>query len=413
MNWSSFNIAPGETTTFLQPSSGSIVFNVIGGANPSQIFGNLNANGTVILENANGFYFGPNSMIRVGGSFLATTAPIAPDLGAGGAWQFTGMPPLASIVNYGQIQVGQGRSLFLIAENIGNYGTLSAPQGNITLAAGQSVLVSDSPDGRSLSAQVQLPQGSVDNFGNITADAGTIALRAKVVNENGIIQADSIQNQNGTIELVASDQLSLGVNSQISANGDSSTGSSSGGTISLQSGNDFSDSVGSRISATGGAQGGNGGSIEVSAPNILSLNSSMDADAQSGWNGGTFLLDPANIILGTSTAGGAINVNTAFTGFSSILLQASGNISLNAGTTWDLSGSTGQSSGQLTLEASGNITFGNTSRILDAKSWSVTLEAGYNSASGTVQAGSQNIDLSGGSGAHPIKRRFGQFIRCE
>src|SRR5580692_9869815 len=186
LNWSSFNIAASETTSFLQPSSGSIVFNIIGDANPSQIYGNLNANGTVILANANGFYFGPNSMVKVGGSFIATTAPLTPDFGTGGTWQFTGMPPLASIVNYGQIQVGQGRSLFLIAENIGNYGTLSAPQGNITLAAGQSVLVSDSPDGRSLSAQVQLPQGSVDNFGNITADAGTIALRAKVVNENGI-----------------------------------------------------------------------------------------------------------------------------------------------------------------------------------------------------------------------------------
>jgi filamentous hemagglutinin family protein len=398
LNWSSFNIASGETTTFLQPSSGSVVFNVIGGANPSQIFGNLNANGTVILENANGFYFGPNSMVRVGGSFLATTAPIAPDFGTGATWQFTGMPPLASIINYGQIQVGQGRSLFLIAENIQNYGQLSAPQGNVELAAGQSVLVSDSPDGRSLTAQVQLPQGSVDNFGNITADAGTIALRAKVVNEDGIIQADSIQNQNGTIELIASDQLNLGANSQISASGGNSAGGSSGGTITLQSGNDFNDSVGSRISATGGSQGGNGGSVEVSAPNVLSLNSSLDADAQSGWSGGTFLLDPANIILGTSTAGGAINLSTAFAGFSTILLQASGNISLNAGTSWDLSGSTGEQAGQLTIEAGGNIIFGNTSKILDAHNWSVTLEAGYNSVSGTVQAGTGNIDLSGGSG---------------
>src|SRR5580692_7821406 len=132
LNWSSFNIQQGETTTFIQPSANSVVLNEIGGANPSQIFGNLNANGTVILANANGFYFGPNSMIKVGGSFLATTAPLPNDPGAGGMWQFTGMPPLASIVNYGQIQVGQGHSLFLIAENVGNYGTLSAPQGNVT-----------------------------------------------------------------------------------------------------------------------------------------------------------------------------------------------------------------------------------------------------------------------------------------
>src|SRR5580700_2276930 len=154
LNWQSFNIGAGETTSFLQPSANSVVLNIIGGANPSQIFGNIKANGTVILENASGFYFGSGSMIKVGGSFIATTAATPPDLGSGAAWQFTGMPPLASIVNYGQIQVGQGRSLFLIAEDIQNYGTLNAPAGNIELAAGQNVLVSDRPDGRGLSAQM-------------------------------------------------------------------------------------------------------------------------------------------------------------------------------------------------------------------------------------------------------------------
>ena len=217
LNWSSFNIQQGETTTFIQPSVNSVVLNEIGGANPSQIFGNLNANGTVILANANGFYFGPNSMIKVGGSFIATTAPLTPDMGADSAWTFTGMPPTASIVNYGQIQAGGGKSLFLIAEQIDNHGELNAPGGDIGLCAGQSVLVSERPDGRGLSATVKVPCGSVNNFGQITADAGTIALQAQVVNQNGIIQADSIQNQNGVIEFVASDSLNLGANSQILA----------------------------------------------------------------------------------------------------------------------------------------------------------------------------------------------------
>jgi filamentous hemagglutinin family protein len=179
LNWSSFNIQAGETTTFIQPSANSVVLNEIGGANPSQIFGNLNANGTVILANANGFYFGPNSMIKVGGDFIATTAPITPDFGSGSSWTFTGMPPLASIINYGSIQAGNGRSLFLIAENIQNSGSLNAPGGNIGLAAGQTVLVSERPDGRGLSASVQVPAGSVNNLGQITADAGTIALQAR------------------------------------------------------------------------------------------------------------------------------------------------------------------------------------------------------------------------------------------
>ena len=398
LNWSSFNIASGETTTFLQPSSDSVVLNVIGGANPSQIFGNLNANGTVILENANGFYFGPDSMIKVGGSFIATTAPIIPDFGSGASWQFSGMPPLASIVNYGQIQVGQGRSLFLIAENIQNHGSLTAPGGNVDLAAGQSVLVSDSPDGRGLSATVTLPSGSVDNFGRITADAGTIALQAKVVNQDGVLQANSIQNQNGVIELVASDSVTLGANSQIIAQGDSSAGGSAGGNVTIKADNIFSDTTGSTISTAGGANGGNGGNVEISAPTIQSLNSTMNATAQAGWTGGTFFLDPVNIILGTSTAGGAINVNTAFAGFSTIDLQASGNITINQSTTWNLSSSTGESSGQLILQAGGNITFGNNSKITDANGWSVTLEAGNNFNNNTINSGVGNIYLNGGSG---------------
>ena len=403
LNWQSFNIAAGETTSFLQPSANSIVFNIIGNgnSNPSQIFGNLHANGTVILANANGFYFGPNSMIKVGGSFIATTAPLTPDFGSGAAWQFTGMPPLASIVNYGQIEVGQGRSLFLIAEKIENHGSLNAPAGDVGLYAGDTVLVSESPAGRGLSAAVTMPQGSVDNFGRVTADAGTIALEAKVVNQDGILQANSVQNQNGVIELVASDSVSLGANSQILAQGDNRTGGSKGGDVIIKSGNNFSDTVGSTIVTAGGVNGGNGGSIEVSAANIQSLNTTMNATAQCGFIGGEFLLDPVNIILGTSTAGGAINVKTAFAGFSSILLQATGNITLNASTTWNLSSSTGQSTGQLTLEAGGDITFGTSAKITDASNWSVTLEAGYNLANNTVVSGVGNISLPGGSSKSP------------
>ncbi|MDR3456118.1 MAG: filamentous hemagglutinin N-terminal domain-containing protein [Verrucomicrobiae bacterium] len=437
LNWQSFNIQKGETTSFLQPSAGSIVFNVIGGANPSQIFGNLNANGTVILANANGFYFGPDSMIKVGGSFIATTAGLPPDFGSGAAWQFTGTPPLASIINYGQIEVGAGKSLYLIAEKIENHGSLSAPQGDAELLAGDNVLVSERPDGRGLSASVQMPDGSVDNFGRITADAGTIALQARVVNQEGTIQADSIAEKNGFIELVASDALNLGADSRISAAGDPSVGGSAGGDVVLKSQNIFGDADGSSIVTTGGAQGGNGGNIELSAPNIQSFNSAMDATAQPGFLGGSLLLDPVNIILGTSgggsvpangtvlstdngngaDAGGTLNlnVNTAFKNkhFSNIQLQASGSIYIGNGSVdangvftpaasptinWNLSNTTGLTDGQLTLQAGGDITFCGNSKIIDANNWSVSLFAGYNFTSHSVNDGTGNIFINGGPG---------------
>ena len=420
LNWQSFNIGAGETTTFNQPSAASIVVNNIHDANASQIYGSLQANGLVMLMNPNGFYFGPNAFIKTGG-LIVTTANAAPPQNLGGSWEFNGPPPLASIVNYGQIKTAAGGSTFLIADKVENYGDIETPGGSIGLAAGQTVQLSDRPDGRGLSMAVTLPTGSVNNYGEIVADAGTLALRAKVVNQNGLLQADSVREQNGQIELVASDTVSLGANSQILARGDDSAGGSAGGTVTLKADNVFSDSTGSQIVTSGGAHGGNGGNIEVSAPNIQSLDSAMDASAASGGVGGQLLLDPINISLtgsGTTTtapdSGGtvngtaatkatwALNVNTAFKNknFSTITLEASGNISLAPGLTWDLSGANGNPAGtQLNLLAGGNITLGNGSLITDANNWSISLAAGYNFTTQKITQGTGNIYLNGGNGS--------------
>ena len=423
LNWQSFNIAAGETTIFQEPSTTSIVWNQINNANPSQIYGSLQANGIVVLLNSSGFYFGPNSFVSAAG-LVVSTANYIPPQNSGSGWEFNGPPPLASIVNYGQINIGQGGSAFLIADHVENHGSISAPGGTIGLAAGQTVLLSDRPDGRGMSMQVTLPSGSVDNEGRLIADGGTIAMNAKVVNQNGFIQANSVRNQNGVIELVASDQLTLGANSQIIASGDDSPAGSAGGNVTLQSGNNFSDSVGSQITVTGGAQGGNGGNVEISAPNVQSLNSSINALAQTGWTAGKLLLDPGYIILDTSGSGSAgngtvlagsnpgstldLNVNSAFANLavSQIILQAVYDITLAGNTSWDLSGtiganSGGVTSGQLTLEAGRNIIFGDGSSISDANNWSVTLQAGYNFANNSINYGKGNIYLGGFDGTSP------------
>jgi filamentous hemagglutinin family protein len=428
LNWQSFNIAAGETTVFQQPSASSIVWNKINDQNPSQIFGSLQANGVVVLMNSSGFYFGPNSFVSAAG-LVVSTANCAPPENSGGGWEFNGPPPLASIVNYGKINVGQNGSAFLIADQIDNHGTIAAPGGTIGLAAGQTVLLSERPDGRGMSMAVTLPRGSVDNYGHLVADAGTIALQAQVVNQNGFIQANSVKNQNGVIELVASDSLNLGANSLIQASGDNSSSGSAGGGVTLQSENDFADSVGSEIIVTGGAHGGNGGNVEISAPNILSLNSGIDARAQAGSTAGKLLLDPDYIILdssggdtddsGTVLAGDDpggtldLNVNSAFANVavSQVVLQANKDISIADSTFWSLSDTIGANfggitSGQLILEAGGNIIFGNNAAIYDANNWSVSLKAGVNDFSaGTVQpppannpTGSGNIFLNGGNG---------------
>lgn len=414
LNWGSFNIAPGETTTFIQPSAASVVWNHIHDANPSQIFGNLNANGIVVLMNPSGFYFGPNSMVNAAG-LIVSTAPVTPAESAAGLfWQFNGAPPQASIVNYGHLNAGRAGSLFLIADHIENHGTLSAPEGNVGLLAGREVLLTDRRDGRGLSATVRLPSGSVDNAGRVIADAGTIALQAQVVNQNGLIQANSVREQNGVIELVAAEALTLGDSSSLSAQGDTS-GSSAGGRIEIKSDGSYADSPSSRISVAGGLQAGDGGFVEVSAPVMPALHSQIDGHAAVGSVGGRLMIDPQDIVIGNAGSGSAgsgrvgfgdpplpgtlnLNVDSAFTGFSQIDLQATRNITVSASTTWDLAASTGIDApgSQLKLEAGNNITVSSGASILAGEHWSVTLQAGRNfSAPDTVNSGVGNIAFSG------------------
>ncbi len=414
LNWQSFNINASETARFIQPSAQSIVWNRIHDANPSQILGNLDANGVVVLMNQSGFYFGPNSFVNAAG-LIVSTAPVTPvESSAGLFWQFNGAPPQASIVNHGHLSAGRGGSLFLISERIENHGTLSAPEGNIGLLAGREVLLSQRPDGLALSASVRLPSGSVDNSGQILADAGTIALHARVVNQDGLIQANSVREHNGVIELVASESITLGENSVISARGDSE-GRSDGGEIIIKSEGTFTDSASSRIDVSGGAQGGNGGFVEVSAPLVSTIHSEIDGRAYNGGTGGRLLIDPLNITIGNSGTGSAgngnvgandppdagtltLDVNSAFLGFSQIVLQALNNITVSAGVTWDLVASTGLSEpgSLLRLEAGNNITIASGASIFAGENWSVTLQAGRDFATPDgVRSGVGNIAFSG------------------
>jgi filamentous hemagglutinin family protein len=401
INWSSFNIGAGETTTFVEPSSTSVVWNNINGSSPSQILGNLNANGYVILQNQAGFYVGGQASINAHGLVL-TTASAAPNLSSGGAWEFDAPPPTAKIINYGQINIAGGGSAFLIADNIDNEGTIYAPSGNIGLYAGEKVLVSMSPDGRGLSAAVTLPQGSIDNNGQLIADGGAIAAQAQTVNQNGLVQANSVQDVNGTIELMASDAVNLGAHSAISAQGDS-TGVSSGGSVTIQGGNTFSDQAGSCINISGGAQGGNGGQVEISAPQMGSIQSSINGQAAAGFVGGTLTIDPANIWLSAvandpTTPSGytSIDVNS-YNGLSAISLQADNNIELN--TVWTLPNITTPTT--LSLTAGNDITFEAYAGIVAGNDWNVSLTAGTafvpTTAQPTPTSGSDGVYLDDGA----------------
>ncbi|NBV23948.1 MAG: filamentous hemagglutinin N-terminal domain-containing protein [Proteobacteria bacterium] len=387
LDWRSFNIAPGETTRFVQPSATSIAWNRINDPNPSRIFGHLEANGVLVLANQSGFFFGPDSFVRAAG-LAVTTAPIAPDMIGGGAWQFATMPPLASIINYGTLQAENGGSLYLVAEKIFNHGILTAPDGNIGLYAGKSVLISERPDGRGLSAQVSLPEGTVDNQGRLIADAGTIALHAQVVNQGGVIQANTVRNVGGVIELVAGDTVNLQAGSTILAQG--TEPGAHGGEVRIKAGNSFTDTAGSAIDVSGSATGGDGGRVALSAPHMGGIASSILARAGQGSKGGELVIDPQDIFIDNGGAGsvasGQVNqadppaadaltiAPSAFSSFSQITLQATRDISVNSA--WNSFASADPNGSILRLQAGRDINVNNS--ITVPNNWSVELVAGSN-----------------------------------
>ena len=139
INWATFNIGQGQTTTFNQPNSASTALNrVIGGQGPSFLDGTLTANGRVFIINGDGILFGAHSSINTAG-FLATTNDIRNEDFMAGRYNFTipGLPN-ASIVNLGSITAASGGFAALVAPGVRNAGTITAKLGTVSLAAGNA-----------------------------------------------------------------------------------------------------------------------------------------------------------------------------------------------------------------------------------------------------------------------------------
>ena len=72
IDWTSFNIAKGETVQFNQAASTAIAFNRVNSNNLTTIAGSLNANGSVWLFSPGGILFSASAVVNTG-SFVAST----------------------------------------------------------------------------------------------------------------------------------------------------------------------------------------------------------------------------------------------------------------------------------------------------------------------------------------------------
>lgn len=241
VNWQTFDIGRDAQLNIVQPSSTSVLLNkVSGGAfeNKTVIEGVLNANGRVYLYNPNGIVFGStgrvnvNSLIasslkfdesRVVGGLLRQGA--APVLGADPS---LGAAPGSVLVEGGAvITAARGGLLLLAAPQVRNEGALSAPDGQVMLAAGSKVYLAaprPSETGtslRGLLVEVSNDQavgllaggamsdnGTAENAatGRIDVEHGNATMIGYAVNQNGRVSASTSVNLNGSVYLLARDQ---------------------------------------------------------------------------------------------------------------------------------------------------------------------------------------------------------------
>lgn len=298
LNWQSFNIAPNEVTQFVQPNASAIALNRIFDQSPTQIFGSLQANGTVILLNPNGVLFGANAQVNVGG-LIASSLNITNANFLAGHYIFTGSGVEGAVTNLGLVQAIHD-GVYLLAPNVTNGGVITAPGGNIVLAAGAQAYLASRPDGRGFLTELSAPTGQALNVKDLLADGGHVTLAGRVVNQAGRVQANSVREKNGKIEMYASESLTLKAGSQTFAKGDS-TGVSPGGTVLAIADKAKGTALfekGARIDVSGGAKGGQAGFTELSGSRVK-LGGHFIGSAVTGFRGGRLLIDPDFIDITT------------------------------------------------------------------------------------------------------------------
>lgn len=394
-----FGLNANEAATFLSNPAIRNILGRVGGGDPSIIQGLIQVTGgnsNLYLINPAGILFGANASLNVPASFTATTAN-GIGFSNGQWWNGTGTPNYAAlvgtpeafafghsqpgaIVNLGNLAVGQGQSLTLLGGTVLNTGQLTAPGGQITIAAvpGEN-LVRLSQSGSLLSLEVT-PLNAVSS--NLPAPA---TLPQLLTGGNGGNATGITVNADGTVQLTGSNlqtptvpgtaivrgQLSVASNvpaaqpqiailgdrvSLQSANLDAS--GSNGGTVriggdyqgqgtvpnarfthvdansviradAIATGNggrvivwaDDTTNFAGTITARGGNNGGNGGLVETSGKQTLNVaGARVDASAAQGL-AGTWLLDPSDITINAALAG---TINTSLNGGTSVNLTTVG-----------------------------------------------------------------------------------------
>jgi len=424
INWQGFSIGSNEITNFAQQSASSTVLNRVVGNDPSSILGTLRSNGRVFLVNPNGILFGAGAVVDVAG-LVASTLNLGDADFKAGKYHFTEVPGAGNISNAGNIAAQDNGQIYLIAPNVDNTGVITAPNGEILLAAGHSVDLVNTND-PNLRVNITAPAGDATNVGKLIASSGSLGLFGTVVRNGGVVSADSATMQGGKIVFKASQRVEAG--GTISAQG---TG---GGTINL-----LADMQGGTVNVSGTLDAsapvsGNGGFIETSAAKVQVSDRAHIATPAANGNTGTWLIDPQDFMIaatggdmtgatlatqlnttnvtiqdssGATAGNGDIIVNDTVTksgpATTTLTLQASNNILVTAGS------SITSTAGKLnvTLNADSDAFYGggiylDTGSVINSNGGDILMGGGANAAGYAVGNGSSTSNIAFNSGIYVL-----------
>ena len=214
INWQSFSIGAEARVTVAQPSTSSVLLNRVVGNSPTEIFGQLNANGQVFLVNPNGVLFAPGASVAVGGLFASSLAITDADFMAG-QYRFSRDGAAGEVINQGQIVALNGYAA-LAGPRVRNEGTIVAHLGTVALAAGNRVTLDIVGDGLiNVSVDLAAINASAVNTGTLHADGGRVLMTARsanalldtVINTSGAIRANRMAERDGVIVLDANGRI--------------------------------------------------------------------------------------------------------------------------------------------------------------------------------------------------------------
>lgn len=207
ISWQSFSIGESASVRFNVPGSDSVTVNRVSGNEATIIAGRLSSNGQVFVSNANGILIGSSARVETAG-FLATTHHLT-DIGLDNSLKLAS-PGRGSVENFGTIESAAGGYVVLASTRVSNQGVISTLLGTTALVAGEQIELTL---GRGIPIDVKVTRGYlealVENRQAIVADGGNIILTAKgaeqalnsAVNNDGVLQARTVESKNGRIFL--------------------------------------------------------------------------------------------------------------------------------------------------------------------------------------------------------------------